>query len=687
MQQVSDRRRRKPAQAGHGPCGCGPALGGIAIASVGLLVSACSSPPMRPDRTDLTAQSAASALMRPKAPTADRVPDLVESTPAPRPRDTPHLERYSVVVSDVDIRDLLFAVARDAKVNVDVDPRIQGHVSINAIEQTLPQILNRLARQVDLRYEFDGKTLLVQADVPFLHQYPIDYVNMTRDAKSTTTVATLISAAGGSPLGGGGGQSSNNSTTEVTIDTSNHFWDSLVDSIAAIVGVPALRGTGAAPLTGTQLQAAMAQPAAAAADVAGAGARSNGVSSPAPGVSINGPATPPAVGAVPAPAPAAPPPAAAASNASAGRQLPATAKRAVIASRETGTLTVIATQREHERVQAVINRMLNSAHRQVLIEATIVEVQLSEEYQQGINWSKMNLNGGGWSFQQQPGGAQALTSGALTGTGPGGIIFPTVPPVGSSLPGGATVAGAATAAATPSLGVLRYLDTGSHGNIGVAVSLLQSFGKVKVLSSPKLSVLNNQTAVLKVVDNLVYFTINVNVTPGSATTAPVVTYSSTANTVPVGFVMSVMPQIDDTGGVTINMRPTISRVIDYVNDPNPALATAATVSRVPEIQTREIESVMKVENGDIAVMGGLMQESLNDKRDQVPGAGSLPIIGNLFRYISDSSSKSELVIFLRPTVVHDASLEGDFAAYKSLLPDDNFFVNHSEPVLPREWAQ
>jgi general secretion pathway protein D len=151
--------------------------------------------------------------------------------------------------------------------------------------------------------------------------------------------------------------------------------------------------------------------------------------------------------------------------------------------------------------------------------------------------------------------------------------------------------------------------------------------------------------------------------------------------------MSVMPQIDDAGGVTINMRPTISRVIDYVNDPNPALAQASTVSRVPEIQTREIESVMKVDNGDIAVMGGLMQESLNNQRDQIPGMGSLPFIGNLFRYVSDSSTKSELVIFLRPTVVHDASLQGDFAAFKDQLPDENFFRQHPEPAVPREWAQ
>ncbi len=633
MQQESDRRWYFPAAVRRGLPTGGTRVGSIAIAGMGLLVSACSSPPMRPDQTDLTAQSAASALMRPKAPTADSVPDLVESTPAPRPRETPHLERYSVVVSDVDIRDLLFAVARDAKVNVDVDPRIQGHVSINAIEQTLPQILNRLARQVDLRYEFDGKTLLVQADVPYLHQYPIDYVNMTRDAKSTTTVATLISAAGGSPLGGGtGGQSSNNSTTEVTIDTSNHFWDSLVDSVAAVVGVQPLRGTG-----GT---------------------------SPVGGV---------------APAPATVP-----SSSTAPTGAPATLAKQVIASRETGMLTVVATQREHERVQALIHRMVNSAHRQVLIEATIVEVQLSESYQQGINWSKLNANGAGWGFTQQPNGTLPLPTGAAANSGPGGIVFPSAGAGLSTLPGGASVIGTAP---TPALGLLRYLDTGAHGNIGLAVSLLQSFGKVKVLSSPKLSMLNNQTAVLKVVDNLVYFTITVNVTPGSASSQAVVTYSSTANTVPVGFVMSVMPQIDDSGAVTINMRPTISRVIDYVNDPNPALATAGAISRVPEIQTREIETVMKVENGDIAVMGGLMQESVNNQRDQVPGAGSLPLVGNLFRYINDNSTKSELVIFLRPTVVRDASIQGDYANFQGLLPDEKFFGQRHEDVVPREWLQ
>jgi general secretion pathway protein D len=235
--------------------------------------------------------------------------------------------------------------------------------------------------------------------------------------------------------------------------------------------------------------------------------------------------------------------------------------------------------------------------------------------------------------------------------------------------------------------VLRYLNSGSNGDIGFALSLLQSFGNVKVLSSPKISVMNNQTAVLKVVDNRIYFTIGVQVTPGTDTTAPLVTYTSTPNTVPVGFVMSVTPQIKKTGAVTMNVRPTISRIIGFVNDPNPALAQNGVTSRIPEIQTREIESILKVASGDIAVMGGLMQESVSDNTDAVPGPASLPFVGGLFKYRNDSATKSELVIFLRPVVIRDASLEGDYSGFKKLQPDKDFFRKQDKLPLPRAWQK
>lgn len=109
------------------------------------------------------------------------------------------------------------------------------------------------------------------------------------------------------------------------------------------------------------------------------------------------------------------------------------------------------------------------------------------------------------------------------------------------------------------------------------------------------------------------------------------------------------------------------RIVGYVQDPNLALATASVISRVPVIQARELESIMKVGSGQIAVMGGLMQDSIDNAKDGVPGLSSLPLVGNLFTYRNEANSKTELVIFMRPVVVKD-SIDGDYRDYRYLLP-------------------
>ena len=193
-----------------------------------------------------------------------------------------------------------------------------------------------------------------------------------------------------------------------------------------------------------------------------------------------------------------------------------------------------------------------------------------------------------------------------------------------------------------------------------------------MLSSPKLSVLNNQTAMLRVVDNLVYFVTNVTTTAPSVTSAAFSTFSTTPNTVPIGFTMSVTPQISDSDTVLLNLRPSISRLIGYVNDPNPDLANAHVVSRIPQTQTREMESVLRIENNQIAVMGGLMQDEINNLTDAVPGLSSLPAAGNLFMNRNDTTQKTELVIFLRPVVIKEASITADYKEFRNNLPDADF---------------
>ena len=209
------------------------------------------------------------------------------------------------------------------------------------------------------------------------------------------------------------------------------------------------------------------------------------------------------------------------------------------------------------------------------------------------------------------------------------------------------------------------------GNLSAQVSLLESFGKVKVLSSPKLSVMNNQTAILRVVDNLVYFTVKADTTTNQ--TSAITTFTTTPNTVPIVFTMSVTPQINDSDTVLLNLRPSISHLLGYVNDPNPDLAKAGVISQIPQTQTREMESLLKIENNQIAVMGGLMQDSVNNLTDEVPLLGRIPLIGSLFQYRNDKTEKTELVIFLRPMVIKNADITADFSSFRNSLPDQNFF--------------
>ncbi|TNC98003.1 MAG: proteinral secretion pathway protein D, partial [Rhodocyclaceae bacterium] len=343
----------------------------------------------------------------------------------------------------------------------------------------------------------------------------------------------------------------------------------------------------------------------------------------------------------------APPPAAQAAapstpqSASAARPTGYRETGSVIANAENGVINVRATQRQHEKIREFLDGIMGNARRQVLIEATIVEVDLSDRYQQGIDWSLLYRVG-------DPANAR-------------GIVLRPAGPSSGQLTGGVL----------SSLAAVSYNRSIGQTTLTAALTLLESFGTLRVLSSPKVSVLNSQTSILKVVDNEVYFTITV--TPGTAASLGVAatpaTYTSTINTVPVGFLMTVTPQISSHGEVILNLRPTISRISAFATDPNPALALAGVVNRIPVVQSREMESILRVQSGDIAVLGGLIQDTRDRKTDQIPGLNGIPVLGDLFKYADNRSRKTELVIFLRPTVLTDPSIDGDFQSFRSVLPD------------------
>jgi MSHA biogenesis protein MshL len=556
----------------------------VLAASLAFVLAGCGMQPPKPATGHIRSEEQPS--------TEGEIPPAVQIAPVlPKPRAVAKPETYSVVVNNVRVQELLFALARDAKLNVDVHPGVTGNVTLNAIDQTLPQLLNRISKQVDMRYEMDGPNLMVMRDTPHLRNYRIDYVNIARDSRSLVSLSTQV--AGGGAAGGGAPGSGTNSTSTITSTSNNRFWETLINNIKDI-----LRETDRVVQTTTALAPPPPTPAATQPSASGAAAVQPATTPTSPQTSAQGSEFREAASVIPNP--------------------------------EAGVLSIRATSRQHERIQAFLDQVMASAKRQVLIEATIVEVLLNNNYQRGIDWSRMRSPGGtGFQFQQ----SSVNTPAAISSN--------------------AFIAGYA-------LGGFNFT---------AALRLLESFGDVKVLSSPKMTVLNNHMATLRVADNVVYFEVTAN-TVASANAPATTTFTTTARTVPIGFLMSVVPQISDTDTVLLNLRPTISRLVRYVSDPNPSLG--AVPNLVPETQTREMESLLRVQSGQTAVLGGLIQDDARNTEDGIPGINRVPGLGELFRQRQDSVRKTELVIFLRPTVIRDPSIDGDYRRFRDLLPDADF---------------
>jgi len=444
----------------------------------------------------------------------------------------------------------------------------------------------------------------IMPDTPYVKTYTVNYVNVARNTTSSVGVAAQIASTGGGSIGSGTGGSStatgNSSTTTVSSESNNDLWTVLADNIRTMLAgtraVTQSNAERAARLDAERAERAERVSQAEAASKAGAGAANLFT--------------------------------AAFANQPAGD-----GKNDVAVNPVAGTVTVLGTARQQELVQQYLDRVMQSAQRQVLIEATIVEVTLKDQYRAGIDWSKALQGTTGWTINTVGGGTNALA----------GALSPFIQ--------------------------ATYTNTGNNG-FTAAIDLLESFGNTRVLSSPKLMALNNQTALLKVVNNLVYFTITADTTT-AANVAQTTTFTSTPQTVPVGVVMSVLPQINENGMVSLTVRPTISRQVGTVEDPNPELKknNLDISNRIPVIQVREMESLLQVRSGQTVILGGLIQDDTNNARDGIPGLSRPEGIGAVFGQHERINSQTELVIFLRPIVVSNPTLESEeLRQFQRLLP-------------------
>jgi general secretion pathway protein D len=602
------------------------------------------------------------------------IPDFQSVVAAPTAPELADTRRVSISVTETTpVRDILIELARKAQVDLELDPRISGGIIMTATDRPFIEVIQRITDLAELRYTFDRNRLKVELDDPYIEQYRMDILNITRNATSSASSSTdaqsVAQAIGGSGGGGGG----NKSETTVNSTTRSDFWNTVGSNINQILnGIQSRRGQAVTSAGATYTpeaesageRAASAAPAARSSGTAagGAGARGAAAGSGA------GAALAAQAGALtngrqatlnqamqqdqkePAEGEAAPQ---LARSGAATETTGGVAPSQYSLSPEAGIITVFATQRQQRAVERFLRDVRESLTQQVLIEAKVLEITLNDNYRGGIDWNAI--------IGPSQSGVQDIVINSNFKQGvPSDLLSPTL---------AGNWAGA-------------ILGAGGRKDLSLSAELFKQFGTVRTLSNPRLSVLNNQLAQLKVAQNQVFFQLQVNVTDATATAAARTTVTSQIKTVPVGLIISVQPAVDPvTKRISLSLRPSITRITSFINDPGVAVTIAVaqqnntsipTVeSPIPIIEVREMDSLVNLESGQTVVMGGLMQESVQTTRTGVPGLMDIPLVGQAAAENVKQTKVTELVVFIRATLANAPGTvtDEDIRLYKTFTPD------------------
>lgn len=284
-------------------------------------------------------------------------------------------------------------------------------------------------------------------------------------------------------------------------------------------------------------------------------------------------------------------------------------------NRMTGTIVVTAPLRDLERVERYLNTVRKVISRQVLVEAKVIEVQLTDNFQLGVDWSFLST----WD----KGSASLSTQN-----------FSSVVPAGS-----------------PALAaqIANRFNIGSTTlDISAMINALQTQGEVRTLSNPRVHIMNGQPAILSVGRNKSFISKVTSTT--STGTTPITTFSVDTSSVLSGMVIGIVPYISETGEISLTITPIISNLIE-LESKNIGEEGNQTQISLPTVDLREMSTTVKVRDGQMVVIGGLIQKTENLQDNKVPGAGNLPVFGNLFKSRNKQESRSELVVILQPFII------------------------------------
>jgi len=316
--------------------------------------------------------------------------------------------------------------------------------------------------------------------------------------------------------------------------------------------------------------------------------------------------------------------------------------RKLIINRSTGIIMVADYPLNLNKVASYLEAVEGSAQRQVSIQTKIMEVTLSDSHQEGINWQVIqglpNSTNLAWGLTDKtktqgfPGSTTGYASGTNTS---GGTSASSI-----SIPGALKVA--------PYGGVFALGAAGSSVALSDIMQAIAQQGDVKVLSSPTISTLNNQKAVIRVGNQSVFFIT------GAVATQTTVTQFIQPMTIDIGIILDVTPQIAEDGTIIMDIHPSVTAQTGSVTAPDGK-------STFPLLSVRETDTTVRVGDGQTIIIGGLMQEQTQENYTGFAGLQSIPLLGGLFRYKTGTKTKSELVIMITPTLQVGKKLE-DFAS-------------------------
>ncbi|MDD9900756.1 MAG: type II and III secretion system family protein, partial [Alphaproteobacteria bacterium] len=506
----------------------------------------------------------------------------------------------------VSLRDLLFELAKQAEIDLELDPQIRGSIIFTAKERPFDEVVDRICEMAGLRYKFKNNVLRVELDRPYVHNYNVAFLNVTRSGN--TKIDTEVKMGGS----GGGedtvGSTSGGSSSDVSSKYDGDLWADLSEGIEQIL---TSSDTYISLATLTDPVAVPINPA-----------------PPLPTIDENGqPLPPPAPGSAAVSAmPAAVAPNLNVSAVRAPEPLVPNPPATFSVSKQSGVLSVFASERQQKQVAEFLRNFRKRSLTQILIEAKVLQVELRDEFATGVQWDNLDITG---LVRVQPNFAQPALSPAAIG---------------------------------------NFVGRFEYDEFDTLLRAVNRFGTVRALSSPRVTVLNNQPAVVNVTQDNVYFNYDVTSDVDADTNVRTVQIESTQKSAPEGVLLNVLPSADpDTGEMLMIIRPTVSKITSFVTDPvipfslatlgiDPTNANVPD-NQVPQLSIQEIDSILKMQSGQVLVLGGLMRDENIVDEEAVPVLGEIPFLGQAFKNHSDKIIKTELIVLLRAVIVPGSNVD------------------------------